>query len=122
VVRGSAARPCLRWCQPWGKFTALDGFFTEPSRTQDSGRADNARSFSRLELSCRQRIRPRPINPWLYLGTLSTIAALILLELTSVDMDLANLFFDRAAGEFIGRHSYLLETILHDRVKQVVIA
>jgi membrane-associated PAP2 superfamily phosphatase len=55
-------------------------------------------------------------------ASLSTIVALILLELTSVDMDLANLFFDRAAGEFIGRHSYLLETILHDRVKQVVIA
>jgi membrane-associated PAP2 superfamily phosphatase len=69
-----------------------------------------------------ETIRPRPINPWLYLGILVTIVALILLEWTSVDMDLANLFFDRAAGEFIGRHSYLLETILHDRVKQVVIA
>jgi membrane-associated PAP2 superfamily phosphatase len=78
--------------------------------------------FFRLELSCRNH-RPRPINPWLYLGIpFVTIVALILLEWTSVDMDLANLFFDRAAGEFIGRHSYVLETILHDRVKQVVIA
>ena len=46
---------------------------------------------------------------------------MILLELTSVDMDVANLFFDPAVGQFIGRHSYLLENILHDRVKQVVI-
>ncbi|WP_422404042.1 phosphatase PAP2 family protein [Pseudomonas sp. GZD-209] len=70
-----------------------------------------------------ETIRPHPINPWLYLGIpFVTIVALILLEWTSIDMDLANLFFDRAAGEFIGRHSYLLETILHDRVKQVVIA
>ncbi|MFD2980488.1 hypothetical protein, partial [Klebsiella pneumoniae] len=35
--------------------------------------------------------------------------------------DIANLFFDPAAGQFIGRHSYLLENILHDRVKQGVI-
>ncbi len=69
-----------------------------------------------------QRTSPRPINYWLYLGIpLATALALILLELTSVDMDVANLFFDPAAGQFIGRHSYLLENILHDRVKQVVI-
>ncbi|MFJ4431980.1 phosphatase PAP2 family protein [Pseudomonas sp. NPDC089395] len=67
-------------------------------------------------------LRPRPINTWLYLGIpLALAVALILLELTSVDMDLANLFFDQAAGQFIGRHSYLLENILHDRVKQGVI-
>ncbi|AXM96308.1 phosphatase PAP2 family protein [Pseudomonas plecoglossicida] len=66
--------------------------------------------------------RPRPINVWLYLGIPLAIAvALILLELTSVDMDVANLFFDQTAGQFIGRHSYLLENILHDRVKQGVI-
>ena len=69
-----------------------------------------------------QRIRPRPINYWLYLGIpLATAVALILLELTSVDMDVANLFFDQTTGAFIGRHSYLLENILHDRVKQGVI-
>ncbi|MBA6115460.1 phosphatase PAP2 family protein [Pseudomonas sp. NC26] len=69
-----------------------------------------------------QRIRPRPINPWLYLGIpLATALALVLLELTSVDMDVAYLFFDQAAGEFIGRHSYLLENVLHDGVKQGVI-
>jgi len=67
-------------------------------------------------------LRPRPINTWLYLGIPLAIAvALILLELTSVDMDVANLFFDQAAGQFIGRHSYLLENLLHDRVKQGVI-
>jgi membrane-associated PAP2 superfamily phosphatase len=69
-----------------------------------------------------QRTRPRPINFWLYLGIpLAVAVALMLLELTSVDMDVATLFFDPAAGQFIGRHSYLLENIMHDRVKQVVI-
>ena len=47
---------------------------------------------------------------------------LVLLELTSLDMDLARLFYDPTAGEFIGKHSYFLENILHDRAKQVVIA
>ncbi|MDD2057521.1 phosphatase PAP2 family protein [Pseudomonas sp. GD03860] len=64
----------------------------------------------------------RPLNPWLSLGIpLLTAAILILLELTSLDMDLAKLAFDPVAGEFIGRHSYFLEDILHDRAKQLVI-
>ena len=67
-------------------------------------------------------VHPRPINPWLYLGIpFVTAVALVLLEWTSLDMDLARLFYNPVAGEFIGRHSYLLETILHDRVKQGVI-
>jgi membrane-associated PAP2 superfamily phosphatase len=66
--------------------------------------------------------RPRPLNLWLYLGIPLAIAAgLLLLELTPLDMDLATLAFDPGAGQFIGRHSYWLETILHDRVKQAVI-
>ncbi|EKT4521679.1 phosphatase PAP2 family protein [Pseudomonas putida] len=69
-----------------------------------------------------QNPRPRPLNLWLYLGIpLATAVALILLEWTSLDMDVAKLAFDPVAGQFIGRHSYLLENILHDRVKQVVI-
>ncbi|AQW67509.1 phosphatase PAP2 family protein [Pseudomonas putida] len=69
-----------------------------------------------------QPICPRPLNLWLYLGIpLATMLALVALEWTSVDMDVANLFFDTATGQFIGRHSYLLENILHDRVKQGVI-
>ena len=64
----------------------------------------------------------RPLNPWLVLGIpLLTAVILVLLELTDLDMILANLFFDPAAGQFIGRHSYFLEDILHDRAKQVVI-
>ncbi|CAM4095328.1 Phosphoesterase [Pseudomonas reidholzensis] len=67
-------------------------------------------------------VRPRPINPWLYLGIpLATAAGLLSLEWTSLDMDLAKLAFDPAAGQFIGRHSYLLENVLHDGVKQAVI-
>jgi membrane-associated PAP2 superfamily phosphatase len=70
-------------------------------------------------------IRPasRPLNFWICLGVPAVTAAiLILLELTSLDMDLAKRFYDPVAGAFIGGHSYLLETILHDRAKQVVIA
>ncbi|MDD1015303.1 phosphatase PAP2 family protein [Pseudomonas rubra] len=69
------------------------------------------------------RAPSRPLNMWIALG-IPTITALILilLELTSLDMDLAKLAFDPVAGEFIGRHSYFLEDILHDRAKQVVIA
>ncbi|MDQ0122603.1 membrane-associated PAP2 superfamily phosphatase [Pseudomonas lini] len=65
----------------------------------------------------------RPLNPWLCLGVPAVVAIiLLLLELTSLDMDLARLFYDPVAGDFIGRHSYLLENILHDRAKQLVIA
>lgn len=44
----------------------------------------------------------------------------MLLELTSLDMDIAKLAFDPVSGQFIGRHSYFLEDILHDRAKQLV--
>lgn len=65
----------------------------------------------------------RPLNLWIYLG-IPALTALILalLELTSVDMDLAKMAFDPATGEFIGKHSYFLENVLHDRAKQLVIA
>ncbi|KAA0968055.1 phosphatase PAP2 family protein [Pseudomonas sp. ANT_H12B] len=70
-------------------------------------------------------VRPasRPLNFRVCLGVPAVAAIiLVLLELTSLDMDLAKLFYDPVAGDFIGRHSYLLENILHDRAKQVVIA
>lgn len=69
-------------------------------------------------------VRPasRPLNFWVCLGVPAVTAIiLVLLELTSLDMDLARLFYDPLAGQFIGRHSYFLEDILHDRAKQVVI-
>jgi membrane-associated PAP2 superfamily phosphatase len=69
------------------------------------------------------RPAPRPLNFWLCLG-IPAIAAVILmlLELTDLDMDLARMFYDPVAGDFIGRHSHFLEDILHDRAKEVVIA
>ncbi|GFM68904.1 phosphatase PAP2 family protein [Pseudomonas cichorii] len=64
----------------------------------------------------------RPLNLWIYLGIpFATALILMLLELTSLDMSLARLVYDPQAGDFIGRHSYFLEDILHDRAKQVVI-
>ncbi|MHC8307094.1 phosphatase PAP2 family protein [Pseudomonas sp. PB3P13] len=64
----------------------------------------------------------RPLDFRLCLGA-PAVAAIILLvlEMTSVDMDLARLFYDPVAGSFIGRHSFFLEDILHDRAKQGVI-
>ena len=69
-------------------------------------------------------IRPasRPLNLWIALGLPAVVAViLVLLELTTLDMDLAKLFYDPMAGGFIGRHSFFLEDILHDRAKEVVI-
>jgi membrane-associated PAP2 superfamily phosphatase len=43
---------------------------------------------------------------------------MLLLELTSLDMDLAKRFYNAADGGFIGRYSFFLEDILHDRAKQ----
>ncbi|PBP61542.1 phosphoesterase [Pseudomonas syringae] len=63
----------------------------------------------------------RSINPWIYLGIPIAVALiLMLLELTSLDMDIAKLAFDPVSGQFIGRHSYFLEDVLHDRAKQLV--
>ncbi|WLH13957.1 phosphatase PAP2 family protein [Pseudomonas hefeiensis] len=64
----------------------------------------------------------RPLNFRVVLGLPIAVAVmLVLLELTTLDMDLARLFYDPVDG-FIGRHSFFLEDILHDRAKQVVIA
>ena len=69
------------------------------------------------------RSSPRPLNLWLCLGIPALAAlVLVLLEWTDLDMVLARMFYDPAAGGFIGRHSYFLENILHDRAKQLVIA
>lgn len=65
----------------------------------------------------------RPLNLWLYLGIPAiTAVVLLLLELTSLDMDIAKLAYDPVGNDFIGKHSYFLENVLHDRAKQAVIA
>jgi membrane-associated PAP2 superfamily phosphatase len=70
-----------------------------------------------------QRPESRPLNLWVCLGIPAVTAiVLLLLELTSLDMDIAKLAYDPLAGDFVGRHSYFLENVLHDRAKQVVIA
>jgi len=64
----------------------------------------------------------KPLDFWLCLGLPASAAvALLLLELTSLDMDLARHFYTAEAGGFIGRYSFFLEDILHDRAKQLVI-
>ncbi|WP_434648708.1 phosphatase PAP2 family protein [Pseudomonas sp. D1-2] len=69
-------------------------------------------------------LRPvsRPLNFGIALGVPVVVALiLVVLELTTLDMDLASLFYSAAEGGFIGRHSFFLEDILHDRAKQMVI-
>ena len=49
----------------------------------------------------------KPLNLWLCLGLPGGAAlVLLLLELTSLDMDLAKLFYSGAEGGFIGRYSF----------------
>lgn len=62
-----------------------------------------------------------PLNLRLALGIPLSIAALLLLiEPTRLDFALANLMYTPGVG-FVGRHSFFLEDILHDRAKQAVI-
>jgi membrane-associated PAP2 superfamily phosphatase len=70
-------------------------------------------------------LRPssRPLDLKWCIGVPVLIAiALCLLELTSIDMDVERLFYDPLEHAFSGKHSYWLETVLHDRAKQGVIA
>lgn len=107
----------------------IDEFFTQPShrpnatqtRLRDTLKTKTPKGTAMVPTA----IRPasRPLNLWVALGLPAVVAAiLVLLELTTLDMDLAKLFYDPMAGGFIGRHSFLLEDILHDRAKEVVIA
>ncbi|MFZ6044888.1 phosphatase PAP2 family protein [Pseudomonas sp. CR3202] len=63
----------------------------------------------------------RPFNFLLWSGLpLAAMALLLLVDTPRLDFALAHLFYDSQTG-FIGRHSFFLEDVLHDRAKQVVI-
>ncbi|PNG12704.1 phosphatase PAP2 family protein [Stutzerimonas stutzeri] len=63
----------------------------------------------------------RPFNFALAFG-LPLLAMLVLLlgDPSQLDFALSRLFYEPGSG-FVGRHSWLLEDVLHDRVKQLVI-
>jgi membrane-associated PAP2 superfamily phosphatase len=64
----------------------------------------------------------RPFNFHLGFGLPVAVMLLLLLgDPTALDFAIANWAYDPQSG-FIGRHSYFLEDILHDRAKQAVIA
>jgi len=70
-------------------------------------------------------LRPisRPLNLWICLGIPGIlIIALLLLELTNIDMAIENLFYSPIDHGFAGKHSYWLENVLHDQAKRGVIA
>ena len=63
----------------------------------------------------------RPLNPWLCLGLpLLMMALLLVLSTTGIDFAITQYFYTPGVG-FAGKHSYLLENILHERAKQAVI-
>ena len=98
-------------------------------RTNPGGGFNQRRSQENVNASVGDRMTQaavhspsRPFNPWLFLALPLGLAALLLaFEPVTLDLALANLMYDPGAG-FIGRHSWFLENILHDRVKQLVIA
>ncbi|WP_313739847.1 phosphatase PAP2 family protein [Pseudomonas sp.] len=64
----------------------------------------------------------RPFDFRLALGLpLLLMGLMLLFDTTPLDFQLEYLFYDSNTG-FVGRNSYWLENILHDRVKQTVIA
>lgn len=63
----------------------------------------------------------RPFDFRLALGIpLLLMGLMLLFDMTTIDFQLAHLFYQPGEG-FIGRNSYWLENVLHDRVKQAVI-
>tara|TARA_R110000751_G_scaffold219891_1_gene322584 strand:+ start:739 stop:1485 length:747 start_codon:yes stop_codon:yes gene_type:complete len=63
----------------------------------------------------------RPFNFRLWFALpLSLMALLLLVDPGPLDMAISNLFYEPGVG-FVGRHSFFLEDILHDRAKQAVI-
>ncbi|MHB9798062.1 phosphatase PAP2 family protein [Pseudomonas sp. MT3] len=65
--------------------------------------------------------RSRPLNLWLMLALpLALVALLLMFEPVTLDLTLAQWMYRPGEG-FIGRHSWFLENILHDRAKQLVI-
>ncbi|MFQ7901249.1 phosphatase PAP2 family protein [Stutzerimonas degradans] len=64
----------------------------------------------------------RPFNFRLAFGLPALLMTVLLIgEPSQLDFALSRLFYEPGAG-FVGRHSWLLEDFLHDRVKQAVIA
>ena len=62
-----------------------------------------------------------PFNFRFWIGLpLAVMVLLLIIDAPHLDFALAHLFYDPQDG-FIGRHSYFLENVLHDRAKQAVI-
>ena len=57
-------------------------------------------------------------------AALAVVAALLLAlgEYTDIDAWLADAMFDRARGEFVWRHAWLAEVVLHDGLRRLLIA
>ena len=63
--------------------------------------------------------RPFPVGRWLLIPA-AVMALMLLFDTSTLDFWFSDLFYVPGDG-FVGRHSFFLEDILHDRVKQAVI-
>ena len=63
--------------------------------------------------------RPFPVGRWLLIPA-AVMALMLVFDTSALDFWFSDLFYVPADG-FVGRHSFFLEDILHDRVKQAVI-
>ncbi|MBO3277655.1 phosphatase PAP2 family protein [Pseudomonas sp. Milli4] len=71
--------------------------------------------------STRAFLPSRPLNyGWALALPLGLMALLLIVEPVSLDLALANWMYQPGSG-FIGRHSWFLENVLHDRAKQLII-
>ena len=63
--------------------------------------------------------RPFPVGRWLLIPA-AVMALMLVFDTSALDFWFSGLFYVPGDG-FVGRHSFFLEDILHDRVKQAVI-
>ncbi|MEE2799902.1 phosphatase PAP2 family protein [Halopseudomonas aestusnigri] len=71
-------------------------------------------------MSHRTRVsRPFPVGRWLLIPA-ALMALMLVFDTSTLDFWFSDLFYVPSDG-FVGRHSFFLEDILHDRVKQAVI-
>ena len=82
---------------------------------------DPTTNVSGIDCLMRHRIPSRPFNFYLGFGLpLIGMLWLLLVDPSGIDFRIANWMYQPGVG-FIGRSSWFLENILHDRAKQAVI-
>ena len=63
---------------------------------------------------------PDELSPWLALVPALLLAALVLIDTAPIDFLVESWFYQPGVG-FVGRHVWLVETVMHDFLKQAII-